>query len=64
LKNEHNEEIKRIENSIRIFSDLIDKGTEIHGSLMASEEVENLFPNFKKLGEIVSRAKMLTDSNE
>lgn len=55
------ETIERIKFSIKELSKLIEGGTEIHASLKAPEDVKNLFPDFKKLGSISSRTKLLQE---
>lgn len=45
-----------------MMAELIGKGTEIHPSLMAPENVANLFPEISKLPLIESRIKKLNVS--
>lgn len=49
----------RLRHSIRMLADLIDRGTEIHPSLTAPEEVKNLLPKYDQLDKIISRIEML-----
>lgn len=55
------ENIERIKNSIRIFSNLIERGAEINPALIAPEQVANLFPNTKNLVGLESKIKKLTN---
>ncbi|WP_108821687.1 hypothetical protein [Dysgonomonas sp. Marseille-P4361] len=43
------EQAVRIEKSITILAELILKGTEFHPAITSSEDVSNLFPNYKNL---------------
>jgi len=56
------EEISRIKLSIETFSELILKGTEVHPSLNASEDVENLFPKDTPYNLIESKTKLLDEN--
>lgn len=58
------EYLERLKNSIKIFADLIQEGTEVHPSLIAPEEVKNLLPDFKKLDSIESKIKLLSEKAE
>ena len=60
-EDEDNENFERIKFSIKLFSELVEKGTEVHPALTAPESVQNLFPDFKNLESIVSQTKLLTD---
>lgn len=53
------EHLKRIEASIKTFAKLIQDGAEVHPALMAPEQVQNLFPDYKKIGSISSQIKRL-----
>jgi len=53
------ENIGKIKNSITTFAELITKGAEIKPSLMAPEEVSNLFPKATELLGIESKIKKL-----
>jgi len=53
------EQIKRVQASIKTFAKLIQDGAEVHSSLMAPEEVKNLFPDYKKIDLITSKIKQL-----
>ncbi len=55
-----NDQMTRIKHSIKLLSNLIGKGTEIHPALNAPEEVSNLFPDTKKLELVESKIKKLT----
>lgn len=52
--------IERVKATIREFSELIEKGAEIHPALEAPAEVKELFPDFKKLMSIEPRTKMIS----
>lgn len=54
-----NEQIERLKMSIKMLSDLIDRGAEIHPALNQPESVKNLFPKSKELELIESRIKKL-----
>jgi hypothetical protein len=58
-KGNDTEKTERIKYSIKLISDLMDKGVEIHPALNAPKEVEDLFPDFKHLGLIESRIQEL-----
>lgn len=57
----NNEELERLKYSIKMFSELIENGTEVHPALTAPETVQNLFPDFAKLDTITSKIKLLSD---
>ncbi len=59
FKENEPENIERIKNSIKIFSELIQKGAEIHPAIVAPEEVKNLFPNYKNILGLESKIKKL-----
>jgi hypothetical protein len=54
-----NERVMRIRESIKILSELIQKGAEVHPSLMVPEKVSNLFPNYDQLENIQPRSRSL-----
>lgn len=56
----NNEELERLKYSIKMFSELIENGTEVHPALTAPETVQNLFPDFAKLDTITSKIKLLS----
>jgi hypothetical protein len=56
-----NENFERIKYSIKLFSELIEKGTEVHPALNAPEDVKNLFPDFGKLEFVTSKKKLLSE---
>lgn len=49
FSNSDAERLERLKLSINTMSELIDKGFEIHPSLVAPESVTNLFPDFKSI---------------
>ncbi len=49
------EYVERLKNSIRSFSEIILKGTEVHPGIVGNESVDNLFPDFKHLDTIESK---------
>jgi hypothetical protein len=53
------EKIERIKLSIKLLSDLLEKGAEIHPALNQPEKVKNLFPDMKNLLSLESRIKKL-----
>jgi hypothetical protein len=59
FQNDTPENLERIKNSIKIFSELIDKGAEIHPALIAPEHVSNLFPDTKNLLGLESKIKRI-----
>lgn len=63
FKDGDNDQLGRLKLSIREYSELIQKGVEIHPSLAAPEKVENLFPNYSNLNLIESKQKYLPESN-
>ncbi len=64
FKDNDPEHIKRVESTIKTFAELIQKGAEIQPSLMAPEDIKNLFPNYKKIESITSKIKLLEKSPE
>lgn len=58
------EHSKRVEFSIKTLAKLIQEGAQVHPSLLAPEEVSNLFPNYKKLDSITSKIKQLEDLSD
>jgi hypothetical protein len=59
-KQDNHEQVERLKMGIKELANLIDKGAEIHPSLTAPENVQNLFPDFTKLGVIESKQKLIT----
>ncbi len=55
------ENLERIKNSIKIFSELIDKGAEIQPALVAPEQVSNLFPDIKNIVGLESKIKKIAN---
>ena len=49
------EKTERLKYSIKLISDLMDKGVEIHPSLNASKEVGNMYPDYTNIRLIESR---------
>ena len=64
FKNDMPENLERIKNSIKIFSELIDKGAEIHPALIAPENVSNLFPDTKNLLGLESKIKRIGNESK
>ncbi|BDS13191.1 hypothetical protein [Aureispira anguillae] len=60
---EEQEQILRVKNSIEIISELIQKGSELHPSINAPEEVTKLFPDFKELESVSSKMALLNIRN-
>jgi hypothetical protein len=58
-KNGNAEKIERVKYSIKLISELMDKGVEIHPALNASKEVGNMFPDFSNIRLIESRIQEL-----
>ncbi len=63
LKGEDAEFQQRIKHSIKLMSEIIEKGAEVHPALSAPEEVKNLLPNFKKLDSVISKIKLIDSGN-
>lgn len=59
FKTNEPENIERIKNSVSTLAELLQKGAEIHPSLVAPEQVTNLFPNPTKLIGLESRIKKI-----
>lgn len=55
------EHYKRVEFTIKSFAKLIQEGAEVHPSLLAPEQVKNLFPDFTKKAVITSQIKRIED---
>lgn len=63
FENQNDQEtLERLKLCIKTFSELIEKGAEIHPALSAPEEVSNLFPDLSKLEQIASKTKLITDT--
>lgn len=63
FNNGDNDQLGRLKHSIKEYSELIQKGVEIHPALTAPEKVENLFPNYSNLNLIESKQKYLPVPN-
>ena len=61
LDNTDNEYLNRIKNSIKEFSELINRGVEVHSSLFAPEKSKNVFPNYSSLNIIESQIKAISE---
>lgn len=55
----NHEQIERIKGSIKMLSEELNKGAEVTPSLMAPEEVSNLFPDMKALPILESKVKKI-----
>lgn len=55
------ETLNRVKHTIKMFSELIKNGVEIHHPLAAPEDVKNLFPDYSKIGLIESKIKLLKE---
>jgi len=53
------ENVERIKNSLKLLSELIEKGAVIQPALMAPEDVKNLFPDTKNVTNLESKIKRL-----
>jgi hypothetical protein len=58
-KSSNAEKIERVKYSIKLISDLMDKGVEVHPALSASKEVGDMFPDYGNIRLIESRIKEL-----
>ena len=58
-KNGNAEKIERVKYSIKLISELMDKGVEIHPALSASKEVGSMFPDFSNIRLMESRIQEL-----
>ncbi|MFC5044693.1 hypothetical protein ACFSTE_22440 [Aquimarina hainanensis] len=61
FEGDDNEQIERLKLSVKMLSNLIEKGAEIHPALNQPEQVSNLFPDMKKLNSLESRIKKLEE---
>lgn len=61
LTDTDNEYESRLMYSIKEFSELINKNTEIHASYLENEDVSNLFPDFKHLDNVTSKIKQIEE---
>ena len=59
FEGDNNEQIERLKLSIKMFSELIDKGAEIHPALNQPESVKNLYPKMENLQSLESKVKKL-----
>jgi len=55
------EQIERLKLSIKLFSELIDKGAEIHPALNQPESVKNLYPKMTNLQTLESKIKKIEE---
>lgn len=55
----NNEQVERLKHTIRLLSEQMEKGAEIHPALNTPEKVANLFPDLKHLELVESRIKKL-----
>jgi hypothetical protein len=55
---------KRIKEALKDITELIEKGAEIHPSLLAPEKKKELFPNYKDKGLLSSFQKLLENKDE
>ncbi|RLA82972.1 MAG: hypothetical protein DRG78_05730 [Epsilonproteobacteria bacterium] len=56
-----NDYIERLKGTIKMFSEQIQKGAEVHPSLMEPEKSTNLFPDFANIGKIESKIKQIAE---
>lgn len=56
---DNNEQIERLKNLIRLLSNLIEQGAEVHPALNQPENVKNLFPKMNQLQSVESKIKKL-----
>ena len=61
FEGDNNEQIERLKLSIKMFSNLIDKGAEIHPALNQPESVKNLYPKMYNLQALESKIKKLEE---
>lgn len=61
FEGDDNEQIERLKLSVKMLSNLIEKGAEIHPALNQPEKVSNLFPDMKKLNSLESRIKKIEE---
>tara|TARA_B110000967_G_scaffold100579_1_gene103251 strand:- start:82 stop:972 length:891 start_codon:yes stop_codon:yes gene_type:complete len=61
FKGDNNEQIGRLKLSIKMFSNLIDKGAEIHPALNQPESVKNLYPKMANLKGLESKIKKIEE---
>ena len=61
FEGDNNEQIERLKLSIKMFSNLIDKGAEIHPALNQPESVKNLYPKMDNLQALESKIKKLEE---
>lgn len=57
------EALERMKNTIKTFADLIHRGAEIAPSLMTPETAANVFPDFTKLGTIISKVDQIPENS-
>lgn len=54
-----NEKIERMKHSIKLLSELLENGAEVHPALNQPESVKNLFPDLKNLHSLETRIKKI-----
>ena len=55
------ERLERLKLSIKSMAELVEKGTQVHPSLLASQSTNSLFPSFKNLNLLESKTKQISD---
>jgi len=55
------ERLERLKLSIKSMAELVEKGTEVHPSLLASQSTNSLFPSFKNLNLLESKTKQISN---
>ena len=58
------ERCERIKNSVRVLAELISQGTLITPALEMPKENREKFPDFEKLGSLISETKQIKDVPE
>ena len=59
---EMHEEVARLKNTLRTLASLLERGAEVHPSLMAPEQAKELFPDFKALDTVSSKIPQIADT--
>lgn len=61
---EDNQRDKKIKNTIKLFSEIIQRGGEFQPSLISPKEIKDSYPDFKALDYIESKVKQITQTPE
>ena len=59
FSDENSERDKKIKNTIKLFSEIIQRGGEFHPSLISPQEIKDSYPDFNTIEFIESKVKQI-----